>query len=294
MTEHLVCTIAAQNYLPFVRVLSASLVKHNPFVKLVVLLVAEKESCVPLEKEGFHVLHPSEIGKSDMAGMSERYSIKQICAALKPVLLRHLLDQGVPCVTFLDPDIFVTKSLAPLFKMVARHSLTVTPHIHSYEDSARTIGLERSIRLAGIYNAGCLGVGNTNETLRFLDWWAERLRTHCLNAPQAGIHFDQRWLDHAMGFVEDVHILRDPGCNVAYWNIGDFTWRAGDGGFHVNDKPLRFFHFSGFDPLDSSTVSRFAPGLHTSQLGPLAKLFQHYATLLIQAGYGGAEMMRGG
>ena len=33
------------------------------------------------------------------------------------------------------------------------------------------------------------------------------------------MHYDQRWLDLVPALFDDVHIVRDPGCNVAYWNL---------------------------------------------------------------------------
>ena len=34
-----------------------------------------------------------------------------------------------------------------------------------------------------------------------------------------GMHYDQRWLDLAPAFFDDVHIMRDAGCNIAHWNL---------------------------------------------------------------------------
>lgn len=290
MNPGVVCTIAAVNYLPFVRILSQSLLKHNPNVHLKVLLVAEEEYCAAFAKEGFDVLRISALSIPSLHDIMQQYQIKQTCAALKPALLRHMIEKGYSHVLFLDPDILVTASLATIFKIVRQHALTLTPHVHSMDDRARAGNLDRAIRLAGTFNAGFIGVGNTPDTRRFLTWWEERLRTHCIEAPWAGVYFDQRWLDHALGFVEDVYILRDPGCNVAYWNIGDFSWRVSGNVFYVNDQPLRFFHFSGFDPGEPAMISKFLPGFKTNQLGPLEKLFNQYASMLKNVDHGQVEV----
>ena len=57
---------------------------------------------------------------------------------------------------------------------------------------------------------------------------------------------DQRWVDFVPSFF-DHHILKDPGYNVAYWNLhGREVFSDGDR-YLVDGVPLRFFHFSGFD-----------------------------------------------
>ncbi len=58
---------------------------------------------------------------------------------------------------------------------------------------------------------------------------------------------DQRWVDFVPSFFEH-YILKDPGYNVAYWNLHGRELRAESDGYLVDGAPLRFFHFSGFDP----------------------------------------------
>lgn len=59
---------------------------------------------------------------------------------------------------------------------------------------------------------------------------------------------DQRWLDLAPVFFLGIAILRNPGYNVATWNL---THRRAAGsleqGITINGEPLSFYHFSGFD-----------------------------------------------
>ena len=67
--------------------------------------------------------------------------------------------------------------------------------------------------------------------------------------PDSGFFVDQRWVDFAAGLVPHLTILRDPGYNLAYWNLPkrDLRWDA-EHGYTVDGVPLRFFHFSGYDP----------------------------------------------
>ena len=71
-------------------------------------------------------------------------------------------------------------------------------------------------RGAGVFNSGFVAVGQSGRP--FLDWWASRLRRDCLFCEPMGVHADQRWLDFVPSYF-DHHVLRDPGINVAQWNL---------------------------------------------------------------------------
>jgi hypothetical protein len=126
---------------------------------------------------------------------------------------------------------------------------------------------------AGTFNAGCVAVADSRVGRSFLDWWSERLRLDCLHDLAAGLHGDQRWLDLVPGMFGETAVVRDPRCNVAYWNLAD----------RADEKP-RFFHFSGFDPRSPEIVSRHAPGLTTTATGPFEALFVRYARRLHEEG----------
>lgn len=275
------CTIAAANYLPFVRVLARSFRERMPGTPLVVLLMADEQQRAAAQNEGLSIVNPHALKVPALAELLQRYKRKQVCAALKPALLRHLLERGYESAVYLDPDILVTADLAPVFASVAAHALTLTPHVS--KPASRFARLHRApyLLLSGMYNAGFVGVRACEESRRFLAWWEERLRTHCLDARADGINHDQRWLDHAVGFVGDLHLLRDPGCNVAYWNMQDLEWRMEGSAYLVDGAPLRFFHFSGFDPATPGRATRYMD--QSADLPePLARLFRTYADLVRQ------------
>jgi hypothetical protein len=83
---------------------------------------------------------------------------------------------------------------------------------------------------------------------QFLAWWADRLRRFCYDEVPIGLFTDQRWVDLAPAFFEDIAIVRDAQYNVSTWNL---THRRATGSapydIQVNGRPLVFYHFSGFD-----------------------------------------------
>lgn len=284
MSRIIVGTIVTENYLPAAQVMAESFRRHHPEIPLRVLFVGVKTACRAAKKTGLDVLRISDLGLPDMTQFFPGYDRMQTMVALKPFLLAHLLESSDGAAVFLDSDILVTASLDPLFEEVAQHSLSVTPHIGLRGPQPGRSRMERILLMAGMYNGGFVGVTDREETRKFLDWWKSRLKTHCICAPGEGFNHDQRWLDLAQGFVSDFHLVRDPGCNVAYWNLPELELTQTGSAFFANGSPLRFFHFSGFDPGTPDEVSRHAPGWKVDELGVAAALFRRYATLLKIAG----------
>ena len=86
-------------------------------------------------------------------------------------------------------------------------------------------------------------------------------------APDRGMHVDQKWMDLVPGLFGEVFIMREPGYNVAYWNLHSRTVDLLNGRVRVNGKPCYFFHFSGFDPLNISMVSKHQNRFTLGDLG---------------------------
>jgi hypothetical protein len=288
MSKVIVGTIVAENYLPAARVLTDSFRRHHPQIPLQVLLAGGHTACRAGKKAGLDVLRISDLGLPDVPRLFPGYNRQQVVVALKPFLLEHLLKSSDGTAVFLDADILVTDSLDPLFAEVAQHSMSVTPHVGLSGPKPGRSQIERTLLLAGMYNGGFVGVTQREETRRFLSWWKQRLTTHCKCAPAEGFVFDQRWLDLAPGFVTDFHVVRDPGCNVAYWNLPELEVTRSNDALRVNGSPLRFFHFSGFDAARPDEVSRHSPGSKVDELGMPAELFHHYRMLLEKAGWADA------
>jgi len=256
-------------------VLAASLREHHPTVPFFTVLADRPDAACAPGLEPFEIVLLDDLGIPDLRSLCFGYSRQQVSIAVKPYLLDYLLGRGFASAIFLDADILVLDSLHPLFDAAAAHAICLTPHL------VRPLsGIDRRVRdlnilQAGVYNGGFVGVSGRAPARQFLAWWVDRLRTHCRHDVAHGMHYDQRWLDLVPALFDGVHIVRDPGCNVAYWNLGE-----------RESSRTRFFHFSGFEPEHPQTLTRYSNRLTMETVGPeTAALFARYVERLRDEGY---------
>ena len=267
-------TIIAKNFLPFARVLAASLRERHPDVPLVTILADRPDAACARGGEPFEIVLLDDLAIPDLRRLCFGYSRQQMSIALKPYLLGYLLGRFSSAI-FLDADILVLDSLQPLFDAARAHAICLTPHVLAPLSGADRRTRDLNILQAGVYNGGFVGVSEHLSARRFLSWWADRLRTHCRHDVAHGMHYDQRWLDLVPSLFDDVHVVRDPGCNVAYWNL-----------LEREPGSTRFFHFSGFEPERPQVITRYSNRLAMEAIAPeAAALFARYAGRLRDAGY---------
>jgi glycosyltransferase involved in cell wall biosynthesis/SAM-dependent methyltransferase len=277
-----ICTIIAANYAPFARVLADSFRAHHPGSRVFVLVIDDVEGFLDPPNEPFEIVRPQDLSIDEFDRMAALYSILELSTAVKPWLLRYLLHKrGADALVYLDPDIQVFDRLDELEALLHEHRLVVTPHLTAPMPRDGLRPSETDILIAGSYNLGFIALTPGPDTDALLDWWGERLATDCIVAPERGFFVDQRWMDFAPGLVPSFHVLRDPGYNVAYWNLPSREVEREGDGWTVNGRPLRFFHFSGFDPKQPGMLSKHQNRIQLAQRPALRELCERYAELLL-------------
>lgn len=280
------CTIIARNYLAYARVLATSFLRHHPGGRFSVVLVdAQPGDTRP--DEPFRVLHLADMGMpvEERHRMSAIYDVTELATAVKPVVLRHLVAECGGPVIYLDPDIEVHSGFPEVSTLAAEHGIVLTPHVLEPMPRDGLYPNESQILISGIYNLGFIAVGP--QAVPFLDWWAERLRRDAVIDPCRGLFTDQRWIDF-VPVLFDHHVLRSPAYNVAYWNVFARPITAVDGRYEVEGEPLRFFHFSGFDPHHPNLLSKHQadrPRTLLSRSPVVAALCRDYADRLFEFGH---------
>jgi hypothetical protein len=251
------------SYLNRARVLYASLRRFHPDWRLVALITDEPPPgfVLDLDAEPFdQVVYASELGIPNFRSWLFKHDIVEVCTAVKGPFLLQACDWGDEAVVYLDPDTALLGSLSPLETWLRTSDVLLTPHLLEPNDDPLAIEDNDVATLrTGIYNLGFVAVRTTGEGLRFARWWNDRLLTHCYDDIANGLFVDQRWCDHVPALFDKVKVVRDPGYNVASWNLSRRKVSVEkDGRILVNGAPLRFWHFTKLGPVGDAMTRRYA------------------------------------
>jgi hypothetical protein len=244
-------TSVSLNYLPKARVLAESLKRQHPEAGFHLVVSDELPAWLVQAPAPFDsIIHVEQLPLPQIKGWIFQHTLVELCTAVKGEACRWLADRyPEEPLFYFDPDIVVLGRLDSLLAQLHHADILLTPHLlEPDEELDAVLDNEVCALKHGIYNLGFLGLAPTPEGRRFIDWWAQRLNTLCYAEIDRGLFTDQRWVDLAPAFFPTVGVVRDPGCNVATWNLPrrQVTGSVA-GGLQVNGHPLCFFHFSGFD-----------------------------------------------
>lgn len=271
-----VFTIVSRNYLHFALNLMDSVGRFLPDTHRVIVLCDAADG-LPALPQGIELLRIDQLGIAALDRMTVQYTILELNTAIKPFVFTHLFGrEDADRVIYFDPDIQLYASGEPLLRRLDNAEVVLTPHLSSPLDDDKHPS-DLAILQSGTYNLGFLALRRSAQTRQMVQWWSRKLERDCVVDIPRGLFTDQKWMDLVPGFCFDVHVERDAGWNVAYWNLAhrDVQGSAGDG-YRVNGRPLFFFHFSGYTP-GSSTISKHQDRFTLASCTPSAQaLFKSY------------------
>jgi hypothetical protein len=256
-------TSFSYSYLARARVLAATLRRFHPDWTLAAVITDHP----PAGVDTAAALAPFDVVVAADAldipafpGWMFKHDLVEACTAVKGRMLQRMLATGAEFVFYLDPDIALFAPLAPLLGLLDAASIVLTPHQTVPNDAPPAIrDNERGSMRTGVYNLGCLGVRNDAVGRDFAAWWAARLVEACYDAVADGLFTDQKYCDLVPGLFDRVAVARDPGCNVASWNLSRRPLAvAADGSITAADAPLRFYHFTKIGGIGDTMTERYA------------------------------------
>jgi hypothetical protein len=169
----------------------------------------------------------------------------------------ELLQKRYEAVLYIDPDIKVFNALDEIFDGLKSYDCILVPHFtSSLNDKNSILNHELSVLKHGIFNLGFLGLNNSKNAQLINDFWKSRCYYFCERNSSRGVFTDQKFFDIAPLYFSNILISKNPGFNVASWNLFERKISLSDkGGLMANNANLIFYHFSSFDSGDGLTMS---------------------------------------
>ena len=279
--------IATRNFMPFARLTAHSFRAVHPEFHAFLLLVDGDEGDAAMFPEG-HVVLLDDLDVADIGWHVAKFTAAELSNALKPAFLRYLAGCA-DTIIYSDCDIAFFSQLTEMLDAVATHDLVLIPHMLTPPPRPEQFGM-RPTRAdtfnAGLINAGCFAI-RPARCEQFITLWEQMNFAPGAFFEGAGYQTDQQHLNWALVAMRGVYIVRDSRYNVAYWNLHERNLRVGAGPdralqggetrFQVDQRPLGFFHFSGYDVFDRLRTSRHDGRHSVFNLPAVAEILNWYS-----------------
>jgi glycosyltransferase involved in cell wall biosynthesis len=288
MTRKNILTIANFNYFDKALVMFESFSRFNlEFDKY--WLIYDKWEISQQDKEKFfdrhsiHLISIKEIGIvfEDFEDRFFRYNPTEMATSVKPNALKFLVESTNYETFYIDPDIYFLDKLPNYEQVLLKNVGVLTPHFFELIPRDAQEIKSANVFRAGIYNLGFLGLGL--GSLEFLEWWSIQTKHDCYMEKIPGLFTDQKWFDLAI-VNYDFKIEKNLGMNVAYWNLHERNLNLREDKYYIEESPLVFFHFSGFNIENPYLLSKHqgnTPRHLISESSELHSLLNEYREQLI-------------
>jgi hypothetical protein len=285
-SKNVAFTTFSKGYLSYGRTLRDSFKEHNPNTDFFFAIVDELNGEINIEDENCEVIGIKDIGVENFDSYAFKYDVLELNTAVKYFFTRYLKEQrGYEKVMYIDADVRVYNNMDFIYDLLDKHSFLLTPHITKpYPDDLKPN--QQDITKGGTHNLGWYAIGNSKESEEFLDWMEGIVKKISYTEPRMGLFTDQKQQDLAFSLFDNGLLLKDLGCNMAYWNLHERKLTKKDGKFYVNDKtPLTFFHFSGLDLYSDSEIAAYQNRYDLSNRPDLVEIFAQYRKEMLEKGY---------
>ncbi len=254
-TPLVVITITTRNQLYRARLLMSQLARYTPEAKRIVYLA---DGAAPN-----HITDPTseyDIVAVDHLALPRKRQLAYAldptgwCCALKPWIMQDALSRTkAKAVLYADNDIGFYQRPSGMLERLRDHPVVLTPHLLKPLPPEASPN-EAKLLPYGAYNAGLLAADNSSTASQFLEWWGSRLLDPRHSVRDQG--YDQPWLAWAPLYFPNIGILRDPGTNVAFWNLAERPLSNTNDCWCSGSALLVAFHFSSLEEHNPIALTR--------------------------------------
>lgn len=271
-------TIVTPNYLSYALALRTSLSRTQNHEPLLVLIVADElPESLPVIQNTIY-LSLSDISPSIPWLCKYYYMPFELCSALKPYILSHVLSSGYDSCIYLDSDIYVTHSFESIWPLCTQYPFSFTPH-HLCPPPQLTYTSDILIAHFGVLNSGFYVCSASKECFEYLKWMQDQLVHAGFCNSVNGMFGDQKLIPQLFQYIPDsIQVLRNPALNISFWNAHERNVTLVHDTFNIDGVPALFFHLSGFDYRSPVRICSYLPfdvNLAIAKMAPWLSLVTH-------------------
>lgn len=240
-------TIVSHSHLRAAEALSRSLLRTENTEPLHVLITDVPAERQPPDTAMVRYATLQMLEDAGPPGMPVYFGAFELCNALKPFFVDHLLNQGAKKVVLLDSDIMSVGSFAPVWEQLETARLILTPHLTTPPPLDLPYSNEIEIVDQGVYNGGFLACREGVESREALSWMKSRFPLYGFMDRRNGMFVDQKLIPLLpVYFPSTVTIWRDLRVNIAFWNAHERTVTRSGNRYTIGGQNVIFFHLSGY------------------------------------------------
>ncbi len=279
------CTVVTSSHLQAAWVLARTLREAGNLEPIQVLVTDVQTTEELPAREGLHYLTLNDLSVPVPPLMRYYFDAFEFVNALKPFMVHHLLQSGAAKVVYLDTDIYVVGSFAPIWTALDEHPVVITPHQLRPPPLTLRHTSEIEIIDQGLYNGGFSAWCSGPACEPVLDWFQSRVAHYGFNDRRGGMFVDQKLmplLPHY--FPSVVQVLDRPTLNIAFWNVHERPVCHQQDRWSLDGQPVVFFHMSGFRERFPDRACSYLPAEANASILVQAPWFrqvmQDYASIL--------------
>ncbi len=241
------CTVFDKNFLTRGLALYFSLSENCPSFTLWVLCM-DKLTYDTLKNLNLDHLTPiglSLVEDDELLQVKPSRTSVEYCWMMSSVFPLYLLTtHRITEITYLDADIVFLCAPEQIYKEMGDKSILIIPHRFTEKEQWRE-------KKSGVFNVGMLVFKNDTRSLTCLKWWKKQVINWCYNRYEDGKYGDQLYLNDWPTRFEGVHILKNPGANIASWNISRYSFFKKENKLWLKEKQndntglVIFYHYHG-------------------------------------------------
>ncbi len=275
------CTYFDLNYLPYAKLLSKSLLKHNKNITLFIVCM-DKELFSILEKEP--IINTVVYSHDELIDYrprlkkikKERSSVEYFFTCSAQVCdFVFYKNPEIGLLNYVDSDLYFFSPLNPLIDELGKASIGIIEHKFHW--------LNKSKKKYGSFNVGWISFRNDKVGRQCVSDWAMQCMDWCYQKLEHGKYADQKYLDHWPKKYPNLKILKHKGANVAIWNVRNYKLKLVKEMILIDNQPLIFYHFAGLRQLNVNKFKTNLSSYYVSTKGVLLNnIYQPYIKQLLE------------